>query len=556
MPEHGPARRVLSEEEFAAVRQTVLDTAPPNLSEADFNRYVGPAFEDALARAEYSSTPLRGSAARRFLGGVWRNISPANLLPLVTQSPLTTAREIGRASMGQLLQALGSETVPEGLGHALAAVPLIGPPAAAAGERVGAGDIAGGLGEAVGLLAPFGVRPGLTAARALPRPNIQTLLPTLAERLERSAVTRLTDVMTPKVGPQKLRFGTKAQKIAPALLREPGLTAFSVEGLQTKIHGGFEQATTALDQVADARLTVRTFDMAPLVRDLVARRQQLVAAPVEGSRLVPGRAGPGGTVPLVRGRDPKTQRFMRRPVIEAPVVRDIPSGRMKPAPATFERPIGQEVVPAPNRARVAQLDEAIREVKTLGPVARYEPLRRIRQAFDAPAKAVYNPSITQDFMAKMGEKLGAADVTSVLREHLAQFDPATATANARYSLYKAANDVIEATMETERSRPRIGRRLVAAAAGAVAGAQAGGGLGAVAGVTLGALIERAVHLAPTLQISVARRLAAAADQIRAGNPIGARQLLLRIERQLPSVGTAALELMPRPESLIPAAEPE
>src|SRR3990167_1616030 len=196
MPEHGPARRVLSEEEFAAVRQTVLDTAPPNLSEADFNRYVGPAFEDALARAEYSSTPLRGSAARRFLGGVWRNISPANLLPLVTQSPLTTAREIGRASMGQLLQALGSETVPEGWGHALAAVPLIGPPAAAAGERVGAGDIAGGLGEAVGLLAPFGVRPGLTAARALPRPNIQTLFPTLAERLERSAVTRLTDVMT------------------------------------------------------------------------------------------------------------------------------------------------------------------------------------------------------------------------------------------------------------------------------------------------------------------------------------------------------------------------
>ena len=38
------------------------------------------------------------------------------------------------------------------IGHGLGIIPIIGTPAASAGEQIGSGDIAGGLGTAAGLL--------------------------------------------------------------------------------------------------------------------------------------------------------------------------------------------------------------------------------------------------------------------------------------------------------------------------------------------------------------------------------------------------------------------
>ncbi len=198
------------------------------------------------------------------------------------------------------------------------------------------------------------------------------------------------------------------------------------------------------------------------------------------------------------------------------------------------RPIGRTVEPAPSAERIAAIDQVIKEVKQLGPVARYESLRRIRQSWDGPAKAVYHPSVTADFLKAQGGKLGAADATAALREHLAGMDPATAAANADFSLYKTAKDVLDATAEAERVRPKVGRKLVATAAGAMAGTEAAGIPGAIGGAMLGALVQRATELAPTMKIVVARKLAAVADLLRAGKTAEAQAAVADISKLMPT----------------------
>ena len=121
-------------------------------------------------------------------------------------------------------------------------------------------------------------------------------------------------------------------------------------------------------------------------------------------------------------------------------------------------------------------------MSALGSQASYESLRVIRQAYDGPAKAVYSPSMTADYLTAQGGKLGAADVTGAIRDHLATADPATAAANAEYHFYRSVNDILEVTKETEGARPKVGRRIAIALGGAVR--REAGGLGAVIGATV------------------------------------------------------------------------
>jgi len=167
---------------------------------------------------------------------------------------------------------------------------------------------------------------------------------------------------------------------------------------------------------------------------------------------------------------------------------------------------------------VAQIDKAIAEVEQLGPMARYEAIRRIRQAYDGPAKAVYNPSLTADFLTAQGSKFGAADVTSVLREHLANFDPKTAEVNKGYALWKKADDVMQAAEETERVRPTVGRKIVASGFGTVVGEKAGGTLGAILGYTIGPMVDDILRASPTLKVVTARALTELAEALRKGQP--------------------------------------
>jgi len=361
-------------------------------------------------------------------------------------------------------------------------IPLAGPGIDKSADLFQAGKWAAGGGDAIGiglaLFAPAKIPEAVAAVKASPVGDA------IATAADAGASRRIVDVMAPKVGANKIRFGNAAADVAPAVARQT--TGLGRAGLSDSIAANLENATATLDEAANARLAARTVPTQPVIDALKAKRARLTAQPVDATQL-------GQQVITVNGKHVTT--WMQD-----------------------KGPIGEDVVPAPNRARVAQIDQAISELKQLGPIAKYEPLRRIREAYDGPAKAVYNPSMTADFLTAQGSKMGAADVTGVLRDRLAAMDPATAAANADYSLWKKASDVITAAEETERVRPTVGRTLMARGLGAAAGGGLDGGLGAAIGAMVGPLIERTLAgAAPATKLIVARQMAAMADALRAGD---------------------------------------
>jgi hypothetical protein len=320
------------------------------------------------------------------------------------------------------------------------------------------------------------------------------------------------DVTAPKTGANKARFGNAAEKFAPDILRDPELGAMSREGLQGKIEGRLSEAQSALDEAADARLSARTFNTQPIIKALLEKRKRLTAETVEASKRVPTLRGEGGR-PNPSG-----------------LIRDIDTGQMRPALTPEARPFGQDTVPAPNSARVAQIDQALDEIKALGPSARYESLRRIRAAYDGPASVKYNPSMTADFLKAQGSASGAADVTGVLRESLAKMDPQTAAANADYALFKKTADVLRAAEETERVRPNMFRKTMGRVTGAATGGAAGGGIGAVAGVLTADFIDAIARSGITTKLTTARMLTTLEDALRGNRTPQVQGVLAKLAR--------------------------
>jgi hypothetical protein len=60
-----PQSRTLTEGEFTAIKQALLNAAPEGLSEADFQRWFQPRFDGAIAEAEHSTQPVSGGSLRR-----------------------------------------------------------------------------------------------------------------------------------------------------------------------------------------------------------------------------------------------------------------------------------------------------------------------------------------------------------------------------------------------------------------------------------------------------------------------------------------------------------
>jgi hypothetical protein len=365
----------------------------------------------------------------------------------------------------------------EALGYGTASViPMAGPAAVGAAERIGSGDVAGGLGEMTGLLLPV-------AAPAAVRGTIRRAgrtVPGAAEMLEQRAAANVTDVLAPKVGPNKMRFGNLSARVAPKLARDlanEGRAPLTRTGFRDFVSRRLSESVQALDEASDARLSNQVFDVGDLVKALEERRATLTAQNVTLQTSSKGPTAPG-----------------------------IPSGK--------------PVVPGPNSVRVAVIDQAIEELRSLGGLqgkVGYEPIRTLRKAYDGPAQTVYNPSMTADFLKNKGASLGAADVTGVLREHLAKWDPETARANAQYSVYKGADDVLSAVEEVERVRPKVGRQIATRVFGAVLGAETAGAGGAVAGYVSAPAFEAIASSGITTKLKWAAFQQRLARSIRTGD---------------------------------------
>jgi hypothetical protein len=464
-----------------------------------------------------------GSSVGRFASNLWDQVNPATMLKGAYQavsSPLDTLSAMGAAhaeQFGKAREAFSEGRFSEAAGHTGAGIiPILGPAAAGAAEQIASGDVAGGLGKTVGMLAPSATKVVASGARrALTHGGRNAI----ASRLEAGASERVADVMSPKVGPNKTRFGNRAEDVAAPLLKSGAAKAWTREGFHENVSARLAEAERGLDAAHDQRLAARTFETKPMIDALLEQRKRFTARAVEGS-----------SVP--RGTRRRTSSLVDE--------------RGKPIEVTesVRTPIGADVVPEPNNPRVAVIDKAIDELRQLGPVARYDDIRTIRQAYDGPAKVVYNPSLTQDFLKAQGGKSGAADVTGVLREQLAKWDPETAAANADYSLYKTAEDVLEATRETERARPRVGRQIMTRLTTTMAGSQAGPA-GAVAGFVLAPVVDGALSSGLTTKLQTADRMARLARAIRTGNVEQVNRLTTELQglRRLAPSGAVATEQM-------------
>lgn len=470
-----------------------------------------------LSQLQSSGGGERGGAFGRFVEGAVGPLAAApgmaataaqSLMP--TEGGAAARQELGRSIVDPSVARLemAAQANREGrplaaVGNVAAAVPIIGPAVASGIDQMRSGDVAGGAGTLTGIAAPF-------VAGPLARGGVGALKGTavgekLAGALDASAERRLVDTIVPKVGPNKTRLGNQAADVAPKLLRDPELGAFSRGGLADKIGTRLDQAIEGLDAAANNRTASQQVKTGPLLQQLNAEISRLTATPVEASRPVPSVQGDWKLTP-------------------EGVSRDVAS-----------RPIGQPVEPGPNAPQLDVLKRMRAEVQRLGPVAPYESVRRIRESWDQVAKVKYNPATSADFLAKQGEATGASKGTAALRQGLAEADPQGAQANATYHLYKTANDVVQAAEEANRVRPNRGRGIMARATGAMVGGKEGGIVGAGIGAIAMGIVDRAAEMAPTFQIAIARRMAAVADALRAGKPAEAQQLLDRTVARFPAV---------------------
>lgn len=154
-----------------------------------------PSVGDMLVGAA-QSVP-EGSALGRFAGGVWKNINPVEMVKGVAQA-VTSPIETAKAAAGQMGEQwekayhAGAEgRYSEMVGHGLAgSLPLVGPAAAAAGERIGSGDVAGGLGEGVGMILPMAAaRPAGRLASKAAAPLKGKVNPAVVAAAQRQGVT-------------------------------------------------------------------------------------------------------------------------------------------------------------------------------------------------------------------------------------------------------------------------------------------------------------------------------------------------------------------------------
>ena len=232
------------------------------MDEASFERWLAPRMEAAVAEAENTPPAPEGSATGRFFTNAWEQVNPVaavkGLYHAVT-NPLDTAYTVA-ADMGEQWKQAGADVASgarrlmnapsnlqqangarvdfsAALGHALAgSIPLLGPAAARAGEQIGSGDVAGGLGAGTGqVVAAFAPQTvargaqhtGAALQRGGRRLIASDLKPAAAEvrRLssstgEHMSLLNKTDELTRVVAEKKLRTGKDAERLIGETQRE------------------------------------------------------------------------------------------------------------------------------------------------------------------------------------------------------------------------------------------------------------------------------------------------------------------------------------------------
>lgn len=156
----------------------------------------------------------QGSALGRFASNLAEQVNPVTIaegLYNTVRHPIDTAGNILSAANDQRVKAhdaMDRGDYGEMAAHSVAAaIPILGPMAADAGEQIGSGDVAGGLGKATGILAPM----ALGMMRKSPANNAVK-----ADALTREAEGIVADRV---LAPGNPKFKAPAQRVAPEILK-------------------------------------------------------------------------------------------------------------------------------------------------------------------------------------------------------------------------------------------------------------------------------------------------------------------------------------------------
>ncbi len=226
--------------------------------------------------------PTEGrSAASRAIGGVLTGSGIAAIPDLVgtalTQNPYRTVTDLAKgtlaplARLGNVGDAFRKAGFTGGMNELAASIPILGPAAEHASERMKSGDTAGGIGEIAGMVAsPF---LGEGAAKTFP-----AVKAAFAARGARTAASAANDAKMAadliKAVPPPMRGGystADVQKAAPYLASEHAASPIvSVEGLRDAANSAITQVEEHVASYIDAhpRDMIRTSPLASAQRAL------------------------------------------------------------------------------------------------------------------------------------------------------------------------------------------------------------------------------------------------------------------------------------------------
>lgn len=190
----------------------------------------------------------------RFLSNLGEQINPVTIVKGLANTalhPIDTASVILSAANDQRLKAheeFDKGHWGQGVARSVAAaIPILGPVAAEAGEQIGSGDIAGGLGKATGIIAP------IVAARAIGK-STPAKAAVKADRLRREAEGLVSDRV---LAPANPKYKVPAQKVAPELLKR------GVQGDRVAIQQFADDLIGTAEQQLDDLATTHAADRLP-----------------------------------------------------------------------------------------------------------------------------------------------------------------------------------------------------------------------------------------------------------------------------------------------------
>lgn len=459
-------QRLLSEQEFTAIRDRVLGSLPDGLTEDEFNRVIPYKMAQALGEAESLPAQPEGSVVGRFASNLGETLNPLNLVNAVAH-PIDTITNLGASHLDQAKKAIQNFSQPgiankvEGAGRAVAALlPVLGPAAAAAGEQIAGGDMAGGLGKGAGLVAPVAASAAIRSSVA-PKPRKADILTRQAEEQVSQRV----------LAPGNPAFRGRAAAAAP-------------EVLARKLKGGRDELRQAAEEgMADA-----------------------------GARIDDAIQTAGGTQASV-SLLPVIGRLHQR-------IKDLQDSAGNPLS-------GQAAIriKALNE-RITQL-RALGQ-KGSGR-ASFEDLRKIRDESYRLADEARGYE-RQGNPAMADEGWAARETGSAIRQTFADRSPTAAMANADYAFWKNLNDILDPVQGRPKNlAPTQGVTGGARMVGAATGQMVGGKVGAFVGSALVPWLRERVAT-PQWQLADAHTKLKLAEAMRRGDVGAMKQWMLRIEK--------------------------